>query len=127
MNFEDISRLDKPNIDMVVTRALDYVRLTLTYAFVSENGKLEFIGAVEALIESALYYWMLDDSFQARLNSIEEARNNALSHIPFGQDVDPNTGVSRVDIEFRVARSKCRAIMRVITKATKGVSYIDQA
>ena len=125
--FDDLSRLDKPNIDFIATLALNDARLALSQAYVSEEGKRWFIGSVEALLANSLYYWLLDTGFNERIMRINEWRYKEHESIPPDYDRSPETGRSRLAIEFEAAKLKYSEILISITKSTKGVPYIDNA
>jgi hypothetical protein len=127
VQFDEISKLDKPNIDWVATLALNEARIALTQAFLSDDGKQLFIGAIEALMENTLYYWMLDPTFLNYIAEIEDDQASQHQSIPPGYSADPNTGLRRLDIDFSAARKKYARVMIAVTKATKSVPFIDFA
>jgi len=125
--FDDLTRLDKPNVDFIATLALNDARLALSQAYVSDEGKRWFIGSVEALLANSLYYWLMDAGFNERIIRINAWRYREHEGIPPDADFNPSNGRSRLSIEFEAAKLKYSEILISITKSTKGVNYIDSA
>lgn len=127
LDFDDVGKLDKPNLDWDATLALKETRESLRLAYVNGDiGKMHFIGAVEALLDSTIHYWFLDTTFEGKIKEIEADLAERLKEIPEGQMTDEN-GVSRITLLFNAARLKYRQIMMSITKVTKDVPYVDTA
>jgi len=125
--FEELSKLDKPNVDWVTTLALNDTRIILMNAYIDDNAKKMFLGAIESLLINTLYYWFLDPGFKQEIATIDMETKIQLSTIPPDMDHDPNTGTRRLDIHFQAARKKYYEIIMAITKNTKNVPYVDTA
>jgi hypothetical protein len=127
IDFDDIARMDKPNIDWVTTLALNDTRIALTNAYLDEQHRLIFVGAVESLIANTMYYWMFDLEFKNKIQQVEEWRGLQLNKIPPGYDVCPDTGLSRLQIDFEACLKKYSLVVLSVIKATKNVPFIDYA
>jgi len=128
VRFEDIGKLQHPNLDWDATLALKETREALRLCFAgNEAAKMHFIGAVEALMDSTVHYWFLDSKFEQDILVIEQDFRQRLLQVPEGMDANPETGISRIGLGVNAARKKYRRIMIAITKVSKDVPYVDEA
>ena len=124
LRFDDLTTLDKPNIDWVITQALSDVRHARSLCF-SMEGKSYFINSVDALIEVASYYWIVDADFKWRMVEIENWKVGELRKYPSGAETDMY-GRSLLDLSFEVAQKKMRLVMESIVKSTKKIPVRDE-
>lgn len=127
IDFEDVGRMDKPNIDWVCTLALNDTRIALTNAYLDDSHKLVFIGAVESLIANTMYYWMFDLEFKDKIKQLELWRGEQINKIPHGYDICPETGLSRLQVDFECSLKKYSLVVLSVIKSTKSVPFIDYA
>lgn len=123
IKFDDLNKLDKPNIDWVITEALLDVRRARAISHTPE-GKIFFISAIEALVEVSSYYWFLDPDFENRLKLLDVWANQELLKFPQGSDNDIY-GRSKLDLNFQLAMKKWRLVMYAIVKSSKKIPIED--
>lgn len=120
--FDDLTKLDKPNLDWVITEALTDVRRARSLAY-SDDGKIMYIHAVSAIIEMAAYYWILDPDFKPKMVAIDIYAEGELMKIA---DND-NSESAKLNLGFEIAQRKFRVVMESIVKSTKTVPVEDYA
>lgn len=123
IRFEELNKLDKPNIDWVITEALQDVRRARAISH-TQQGKIFFISSVEALLEVSSYYWFLDMEFETKIKLLETMHYQQLLKFPNGSDIDFH-GRTRTDLDFEFALKKWRLIMLAIVKSTKKIPIED--
>lgn len=126
-DFDDLSKLDKPNVDFVVFKRLDDATFWLGQSYSSNVARLNFIGCVEALVSVCRYYWMRDSEFMNKLNGlIGEANDFLAKNFPEHSEISSDQTISKTDVGFRLAKNKFDLVMTIITKSTKGLPHIDE-
>lgn len=126
VKFDDLSKLEKPNLNWIITKRLDDASFWLMYSHSGVHGKNMFIGAVDAAISIAAYYWLLDVSFKTELRRIQDWAMDELKKFPTGSDNDI-MGRSMLELAFDVALRKFNLLMIEITKNSKEIPIIDNA